>query len=137
MVKTYEPEDLLCDDTLEYEDKKNNLKSASAQIDQNRSDSQFKELNQAKSVSEENQTCSECNFNCKTKPLLLKHIREVHGTIVPYNCPYCEYKGATKQWLQTHVDTVHEEKNTNVTGRSLSEAFIFASTNQKYDNIVH
>ena len=115
MVKTLEPDGLICDDTL---DEKKNLKPASAQIDKNKSDLQFKELNQAESISEENQTCSECNFNCKTKSLLLNHIREVHGTIVPYNCPYCEYKGATKQWLQTHVDSVHEEKDTNVTEKN-------------------
>ena len=122
-VKTLEPDDLLCDDTLEYEEEKNN--SASAQIDQNKSDLQFKELNPAESISEENQTCSECNFNCKTKSLLLNHIRKIHGIIVPYNCPYCEYKGATKQWLQTHVDSVHDEKkgnfvskNTNVSEKS-------------------
>ena len=52
--------------------------------------------------------CSECIFSTETKTLLLKHIRKVHGVIMPYHCSHCDYKGATLQWLQKHYDSVHE-----------------------------
>ena len=60
--------------------------------------------------------CSECIFSIETKTLLLKHIRKVHGGIKPYNCTKCEYRGATRQWLKTHVDSVHKEKRVRNTG---------------------
>ena len=55
--------------------------------------------------------CSECVYSAETKTLLLKHIRKVHGVIMPYDCAYCDYRGATLEWLQKHCDLVHEGKN--------------------------
>ena len=50
--------------------------------------------NHAESVQDgANHNCSECIFSVETKTLLLRHIRKVHGTIVPYDCPYCDYRG--------------------------------------------
>ena len=51
--------------------------------------------------------CSECIFSIESKTLLLKHIRKVHGGIKSYSCAQCKYRGATKQWLKSHVDSVH------------------------------
>ena len=54
--------------------------------------------------------CSTCNFSCKQKDTLLKHIAIVHEGNKPFHCHICENSFAKKAELKKHIKLNHEVK---------------------------
>ena len=52
--------------------------------------------------------CHLCDYKCKDKPYLEKHIQSVHEGIRRFFCPHCDYKAFFQANLNKHVKRVHE-----------------------------
>ena len=54
-------------------------------------------------------SCDKCDYKCKFKCYLNKHIREVHDKIKDFECDKCDAKYSTNGHLQAHIKQVHDK----------------------------
>ena len=88
------------------------------------------------------QLCDNTNVYFDEIDELKEHINAIHRTIKlvhekeekRFKCSLCESKFPRSNDLRSHISSVHEGIEAVSTGKSLSEALIFVSTNRQYDN---
>ena len=52
---------------------------------------------------------TECQYRCKSKPGVVRHIKVVHLNLVSYKCTQCSYATKFSQCLAEHVSSLHEK----------------------------
>ena len=86
------------------------------------------------------QLCDNTNVYFNEIDELKEHINAIHRTTKleredkRFKCSLCESKFPRSNDLRSHISSVHEGIEAVSTGKSLSEALIFVSTNRQYDN---